>query len=182
MQPRIAALTNDQAPANSRTQLEQVGKALGMVPNLHRSLAHSPSALRAYMESTRALAGGRLSAALRERIAVATAATNGCGYCASAHTALGKGVGLDEDELRRNQAARSSDEKSAAALAFARDLIESRGAVSDARFEALRAAGFDDSEIVEIVAHVAHNAFTNLFNVFNRTEIDFPVVQLAQAG
>ena len=38
------------------------------------------------------------------------------------------------------------------------------------------AAGFDDSEIVEIIALVAENSFANYLNEAAKTDIDFPVV------
>ncbi len=178
MNPRIAALDDDQVPSASLALVQQTRRALGMVPNLHRSLAHSPAALRAYSETVRALAGGLLPAALREQIAVAAAGSNRCGYCASAHTALGKAAGLDEAELRRNLSATSSDPRTEIALAFVRELIEERGHVSEERVRALRDAGFRDGEIVELIAHAGMNLFTNLFNVFNGTSIDFPEVEI----
>lgn len=181
MQPRILPLSVDGAPEAARGILRATEGALGMLPNLHRTLAHAPAALRAYADAARALAGGRLSARLREQIAVAVAGTNGCAYCASAHTALGKGAGVAEDELAANVGAESADPQVAPVLALVRELIERRGRVSDASIQAVRAAGFGDAELVEIVAHVGLNTLTNLFNVFARTEIDFPKVELPVA-
>jgi len=181
MKPRILALADGQAPSDARAVLAQVQKAVGMVPNLHRTLAHAPAALRAYVSMAGALGGGVLPPALREQIAVATAATNGCSYCASAHTALGQLAGVDAEELSSNLRGEASDPRTAAALAFAKRLVEARGAVTDADLRAVREAGFSDAEVVEIIAHVGLNTFTNIFNVAARTEIDFPVVDLEQA-
>ncbi len=122
-----------------------------------------------------------LDARLREQIAVATAGANGCQYCASAHTVLGQGAGVARDELTRNLGGESADEKTAAALAFVRALLQERGDVADAELAAVRTAGFSEAEIVEIVAHVGLNTFTNMFNVLARTTIDFPIVDLAGA-
>jgi len=179
MKPRLTALDDGLAPDASRRILQQTEQALGMVPNLHRTLAHSPAALRAYAESVGALARGRLSAALREQVALTLAGANGCAYCAAAHTALGKGAGLDAAELQQNLAGESASPETAAALAFVGELLRNRGKVSDERLRAVRAAGFGDAEIVELVAHAGLNWFTNMFNVFNRTEVDFPAVELA---
>lgn len=181
LRPRIAPLSDDQVPAAARPVLERTRSAVGRVPNLHRTLAHAPAALRAYHETASALAGGVLAPRLREQIAVAAAATNGCAYCASAHTAIGKGLGLEAAELSRNLTGTSSDPRAAAALDFVRALIDTRGAVDDEQLAAVRDAGFSDAEIVEIVAHVGLNAFTNTFNVLARTEIDFPRVELGAA-
>jgi len=181
MEPRIPALSDEQASPDARPVFTQVRKAVDMVPNLHRTLAHAPAALRAYVSMAGALAGGILPPPLREQIAVATAAANSCAYCASAHTALGKLAGLEAGELASNLHGEATDPRAAAALTFARRLVETRGDVTEADFGALRDAGFGDAEIVEIIAHVGLNTFTNLFNVAVGTEIDFPVVQVEAA-
>lgn len=177
--PRILPLPDDEVPQSARAVLQRIGEALGKVPNLHRTLAHAPAALRAYTEASRALAGGVLPPHTREQIAVATAGLNRCSYCASAHTALGKAAGLDADELEQNLAGQSAEPRTAALLAFVRALVEQRGIVDDDQMQAMRDAGYGDAELVEVVAHVGLNTFTNTFNVFARTEIDFPRVEAA---
>ena len=47
---------------------------------------------------------------------------------------------------------------------------------------ALRAAGFDDQDIVEILAHVALNLFTNYVNVAFDVPLDFPAVELRKVA
>lgn len=178
MSPRLPALSNDDAPPASSEILTAVHDAVGMVPNLHRTLAHAPAALRAYTLTAQALAGGVLDARLRESLAILTAAKNGCVYCASAHTMIGRGLRIDDDELDRNLRGTSSDPRTAAALAFAAAVLETRGDVSDEQFALVRDAGFDDAQICEIVAHVGMNWFSNVFNVLARTEVDFPRIDL----
>ena len=106
---------------------------------------------------------------------------NGCDYCASAHTVMGKGAGVAEVELALNLKAESTDARTQAALTFAKKVVEARGRVSDADVATLREAGYDDGEIVEIVMHIGLNLFTNYFNHIVDTEIDFPVVKAAPA-
>ena len=55
----------------------------------------------------------------------------------------------------------SADPKVDAALAFTRAVLETRGGVSDADIERVRAAGYSDGEIAEIIAHVALSVLTN---------------------
>jgi alkylhydroperoxidase family enzyme len=54
--------------------------------------------------------------------------------------------------------------------------------VSDGDIATVRAAGFSDSQIVEIIAVVAETMFTNLLNVVAETDIDFPAVHAAGAA
>ena len=178
MAPRISALSNEQVTQPAARILESVERAVGMVPNLHRTLAHAPAALQAYVATASALSAGSLDAKLRESLAIAVGALNGCQYCASAHTTIGRGAGIDDTELSRNLRGESESKKVGAALAFAKALIEQRGALATSDLEKVRAF-FSDEEIVEIVSHVGMNMFTNMFNVLAQTEIDFPVVEFA---
>jgi alkylhydroperoxidase family enzyme len=95
---------------------------------------------------------------------------------------LGKKAGASADEMAQAQTGRSSDPKSAAALAFALKLVEERGQVTDADVQALRAQGFDDGGIVEIIAHVALNLFTNYINVALDVPVDFPSIKFRRAA
>lgn len=61
-------------------------------------------------------------------------------------------------------------------------MAKERGHVGDADISAVRNAGFTDAQIVEIVALVAESFLTNILNAVARTDIDFPVVQAAEAG
>ena len=173
----------DPAAADPKAQelLDAAKKKMGIVPNILKGLAQSPAALDAYLSLSGALGGAALGPKIREQIALATAGANGCDYCAAAHTAIGKSLGLDADELGRNLAGGSDDAKTAAALTFTNAVIESRGKVSDDELQTVRDAGFTDGEIVEIVAAIALNTYTNYFNRLADTEIDFPRVALATA-
>ena len=170
--------TNDSV----RRNFEAVQKQLGMVPNMMRTMAQSPAVLEAYLGFGATLRRGRLPAALQEQIALAVAETNTCDYCLSAHTALGRGAGLSDDELIAARDARASDPTAAAALEFARAVVEQRGDVRDQDLASARTAGYSDGDIAEIIAHVALNVFTNYFNRAAHTEIDFPLVTAGQAA
>jgi uncharacterized peroxidase-related enzyme len=175
--------TTDHAPAASRPLLETVQKQLGVVPNLFRLVAHSPAALEAYVGILGALGRGALPAATRERIALAVAEFDGCSYCLSAHTYLGRNLAkLDDAEIAANRRGASSDPRAAAALRFAVEVLRTRGHVSDGDLAAVKAAGYDDAQVVEIVMHVALNVFTNYVNEVARTDVDFPVVAARKAA
>ena len=173
----------DAAPAAAKPLLEAVKKQLGIVPNLFRVVANSPAALEGYLGLNGALAKGSLDARTRERIALAVAEINGCGYCLSAHTYLGKNVAkLDDAEITANRSGASNDIKADAAVRFAAKVVTARGHVGDADVAAVKAAGYDDAQIVEIVLHVALNTLTNYVNEVFKTDIDFPAVTARKAA
>jgi uncharacterized peroxidase-related enzyme len=174
--------TIDDAPTAARPMLEAVKKQLGVAPNLFRLVANSPAALEGYLGMSGALAKGSLPAQTRERIALTVAQINGCNYCLSAHTYLGKNLAkLDDAEIVANRHGSSHDPKADAAVRFAAKVVRERGHVGDADLQAVRMAGYDDAQIIEIVQHVALNTWTNYINEVAKTEIDFPAVEALDA-
>ena len=178
----VPAETAD-APEASRPMLEVVAKQLGRAPNMFRAVALSPQTLEGHLGLFGALAKGSLPPATRERIALAVAEVNGCGYCLAAHTYLGRNLAkLDDAEITANRNGASNDPKADPAVRFAAKVARERGHVSQADFAAVKAAGYSDAQTIEIVAHVALNTWTNIFNEVFQTEIDFPAVAPQRAA
>ena len=176
--PRIDPIQLDQAQGKAKAILEGVRKASGKTPNLLSTMAQSPAVLDAYVGFGRALGAGSLRAGVREQIAVAVSAANGCEYCTAAHTALGRKLGVADDELAAALTSASGDPKVEAALRFAVRIVEARGWVGDDDLQRVREAGYGDGEIAEIIATVAATTFSNYFNHVAQTEVDFPRVEV----
>ncbi len=177
--PRMKAIETTEADPKAKELLENVQKKMGMTPNLMRTMANSPAVLDAYLGFRNALGAGVLSPKLREQLALTVSELNGCQYCLAGHTALGKMVGLGDEEIADSRRGESPDRKTEAALQFARKVVSERGWVSDDDMAVVRAAGTSDAEISEIVAHVAVNIFSNYINHVAGTEVDFPEVEAA---
>jgi len=179
---RVAIPSLDNAPEASKPVLDAVHKQLGVVPNLFRLIANSPNVLGGYVGFSGAL-NKTLDVKTRERIALAVAQVNACDYCLSAHTYLATNLAkMSPEEIALNRKGASGDQKANAAVSFAAKVTQARGHVSDADIAEVRAAGFEDAQIVEIVALVAENCFTNFLNEVAKTDIDFPVVLAAEAA
>jgi AhpD family alkylhydroperoxidase len=144
----------------------------------------SPSkALKGYLGLGSALSSAQLDVKTQERVVLAVAEINGCDYCLSAHTYLGRNVAkLDDAEITANRNGTSSDLKASAAVRFAAQIVKARGHVTDEELAPVVAAGFSAAETVEIVLTVALNTFTNYINEVAKTEIDFPVVTTRRAA
>ena len=174
---RIATPAVAETPAASLPLLEGVKKQLGVVPNLFRVISNSPAALQGHLDLHGALSKGKLSGATRERIAIAVAELDGCDYCLSAHTYIGKNLlKLDDAELAANREGTSNDPKADAVVRFATAVVRKRGRVNDDDIRAVKLAGYDDAAVVEIVQNVALNIWTNYLNEVAQTEVDFPVL------
>jgi uncharacterized peroxidase-related enzyme len=180
---RIAIPTIEDAPAKSQPILRNYVQVLGVVPNFFAMISQSPDALKAIADMHAAL-GKSLGHKTRERIHIMTAEVNGCSYCLSAHTYLGGKLQLSSEDMELNREGHSTDPKADAALQFAHKVARSRGHIEDADVEAVRAAGFNEAEIIDIVAETAFSFITNIFNNTFKTETDatFPALHTKKAA
>ncbi|MVU81191.1 carboxymuconolactone decarboxylase family protein [Nocardia sp. ET3-3] len=160
------------APVQDHPLFDQVQQRMGRVPNMTKVMANSTPVLEGYLGLMGALKKASLPGPTSERIALTVGASNECGYCVAAHTFAGKRVAkLSDAEVEAAKAGTSEDAKEAAAVAFARELTESRGKADPA--EAL-AAGWTEEQVLEIVALVALQTLTNYVNKVAQTENDWP--------
>lgn len=177
---RIPTIDPKQATGKAQELLNGVQAKLGMTPNLMRVMANSPAALEAFLQFSESLGRGALTVKTREQIALAVAQANSCDYCLSAHSAIGKSVGLTTEQIRDARGGTSVDGKSNAILHLTAQVVDKRGFVSDEDLAVARDAGVTDAEIAEVVANTALNLFTNYFNHVAETEVDFPAVEPLQ--
>src|SRR5690242_6814338 len=106
--PHIAPVTQPSGKAQSL--LDAVQSKFGATPNLFRTFAHSPAALEAALALFGAVDANALGGKLSEKLAVAVADANGCQYCLSAHTYIGKHVAkLDDQSLDAARSGHSQD-------------------------------------------------------------------------
>lgn len=178
---RLTIIDPAHAQADAKPLLDAVHSSLGIVPNFIRVLANAPVALEGFLGLYIIASKGALDVGTRERIALAVAERNGCQYCVSAHTSIGKSVGLSDSEIQAARHGTSEETEAAAAVKFARALVASMGEVSSAEFQAAKDV-LTDEEIVEVIAHVALNLFTNILGKSTRVAIDFPEVSLLKAA
>jgi uncharacterized peroxidase-related enzyme len=174
MTQRIPSIQPNDAAGKTKELFDGVKAKIGLVPNIYKVIAQSPTGLEGVLQFSGALASGSLDAATRERIALAVANVNGCDYCNAAHTAVAKSLKLSGEEIEANRQGHSSDAQANVAVAFARKVAVTRADVTEGDVQALREAGYFEAQIVEIVLNVAFNVVTNYVNEAFKTDIDFP--------
>ncbi|MBC7846918.1 MAG: carboxymuconolactone decarboxylase family protein [Flavobacterium sp.] len=175
---RLTALDPDDSTNKSKELFDVIKKKMGMVPNMMRTMGNSPSVLNGYLGFSGALEGASLGSKLSELIALTVANENGCDYCNAAHTFVGGKKGIDSNAIDMARDGFSTDLKTKAALEFAKEVLATKGRVSDISIESIKNAGYNDGAIAEIIASVALSVFTNYFNNVADTEIDFPKLSL----
>ncbi|MEL6397387.1 MAG: carboxymuconolactone decarboxylase family protein, partial [Planctomycetota bacterium] len=123
-------------PGSAAGEVKEIfdGPLAGKHFNIFKGMANSPAVLRLYLKMNEALAGASLSDKEKEIVQLVVGQANGCDYCLAAHTAIGKGAGLSEDQTK--QARRGSvegDAKLGALSKFAAALHEKKGFVGERR-------------------------------------------------
>lgn len=171
---RLNSVNPQVATGRAKELLDAVQQAFGMVPNTARVMVNSPAVLDSFLAFSTAMGGARIGSKLHNQLKLTTSETNSCSYCTSILSAVAPSAGLTADDILAGRTGHSEDRHTKAALAFANDVLENRGKVSNQQLAAVREAGFGDAEIVEIVASVVLGCFTNFLNNVADTELDIP--------
>ena len=124
---RLNQIAPETATGRTKDLLDAVKGKLGLVPNMTRAMANAPAVLEGYLELSGALGKGTLPARTREQLALAIGQANGCDYCVSAHSAIGKMVGLTADQIRDSRLGTAVDSKNETLIRFARKVLETAG-------------------------------------------------------
>src|SRR5260370_38669342 len=101
---------------------------------------------------------------LGEELPIALERTNGCEYCATAHSTTAKIAGLDEADVVAALQGESEDVREAADLRVATAEVEKRGRIDFADFKAVNDARFKSGEVKEVDADVIVTIVTTYFN------------------
>jgi uncharacterized peroxidase-related enzyme len=166
--------STDDAPEASRPALNAISQQLGFTPNSFKLMSLSPSALSGVVALQGALSR-TIDARTRDVVALAVSQASGCHYCLSAHSHTAAQFNrATAEEIALARQGRSDDPKRQAAGTFARRVVEERGKVTDADLDAVRNAGYNDKQVVELVALTAQFLLSNFMNNVADTDIDFP--------
>lgn len=153
------------APAEAAAVLSAARERYGFVPNLAAYIAESPLVLGAVLKLSEQFDQSSLSAQEQQLVLITVSAMNGCSYCKTAHTALGKKAGLNDATLRSIIAFEPLDDPRLEALrAFTMAVVEQRGRVDELTIRAFLNAGFSKAQVFEVVLGIAMKTITNYSN------------------
>lgn len=128
---RINPVTFNDIDIGTKEALTAVKAKLGVLPNIFTTFAQSPVTLKAYLELSETLAEGKLSGKERELIAIAVAQENESAYCLGAHAAIGRGEGLNENDISQARQFKAANAKDEAIINFVLQVLPTRGDISD---------------------------------------------------
>lgn len=171
--------SRDEVSTDNQAIFDNLNKALGFVPNLYAFYAKNDTALGDYLALQNRKSS--LKAKEREIVNLVVSEVNGCRYCQSAHTALGKMNGFSDEqilELRTGNA--SFDEKYHALAEFVREVAMNRGNASDSVKDAFFDAGYTEANMIDVVIVIGDKVISNYIHNLAGFEIDFPLAPVLE--
>ena len=166
--------TRDEVSATNQAIFDNLKKAIGFTPNLYAYFAKSETALGDYVAFQNRKS--TLRAKEREVINLVTSQINGCRYCQSAHTAIGKMNGFTDEQILQIRTGEAPFDSKLDALAkFTASVVENKGRATIDSKEAFFAAGYTEANMVDAVIIVGDKIISNYIHNLTGFEIDFPL-------
>jgi len=172
----LKAPTRAEVSENNQAIFDSLQKGLGFVPNLYAYFGKNDTALGDYL----ALQNRKntLKGKEREVINLVTSQVNGCRYCQSAHTVLGKMFGFTEEEvLEIRKGGFSSDVKLDALAKFVKAVVENKAKIADDVKENFFNAGYNEANMIDVIIVVGDKIISNYIHALTGLEIDFPLAE-----
>jgi len=164
----------EEVSENNQAIFDNLEKAVGFVPNLYATYAHSENALANYLALSNAKTS--LTAKQKEVVNLAVSQVNNCVYCLSAHTAIGKMNGFSEYEILELRAGHASFDIKLDALArLSKNITESRGATDETVVENFLNAGWTKENLIDTIVLVGDKTISNYLHKTTQVPVDFPV-------
>ncbi|PCR94363.1 carboxymuconolactone decarboxylase family protein [Pseudomonas sp. 91RF] len=171
---RVTLHTLQSAPEAARPFLENAQKNSGFIPNLLAVLANAPAALETYVTVSALNGKAELSLAEREVVQLIAATNHGCDFCVAGHTAvaLNKAKLPQEVVSALRERATVPEQKLETLAAFTREVIATRGNVSEQTYNQFKAAGYTEGNALEVILGVSLATLCNFANVFADTPLN----------
>lgn len=168
--------TRENVSENNQALFDNLEKAVGFVPNMYAFFAHSSTALGDYL----ALQNRKNSLNFKEKevINLIVSQLNGCNYCKSAHTEMGKMAGFTAEEIFEIRRANISfNSKLNALVQLTKEVVEQKGEVSEKVKSNFFEVGYNTENLVDIVMTIGDKIMTNYLFALVKVPIDFPMAK-----
>ncbi len=175
--------TVETAPKGASEVLSRVVERYGFIPNLAAFVAESPVTLDAIMNLSEFFDKTSLGKQEQQIVLITVSAMNGCDYCKTVHTALGRMAEVDAEIIRNTLALQPlADAKLEALRHFTQQLLEKQGYANDDEIKAFLDAGYSRSQVFEVVMGIALKTLTNFSNHLAGAVPNPQFIEMAQAA
>ncbi len=165
--------TRNEVGSTNQAIFDNLNKALGFVPNLYATIAYSNTGLERYLAYQNAKT--TLSNKEKEAVNLIVSQVNGCVYCQSAHTVIGKMNGFSDEQVLDIRRGKSSDNKLNALVALAADITKNKGRANEATVDAFFAQGYTKENLVDLILQVSDKTAMNYLHNLTKVPVDFPL-------
>ncbi|MFD0503443.1 carboxymuconolactone decarboxylase family protein [Streptomyces chiangmaiensis] len=168
-----ARTLNDQDPAVAEV-LAKAKAQTGMIPNMYARMANAPGLLETYLNGYNAFrSGSGFTPAEQETVLLTISRVNGCTYCVAAHSTL---ADMNKVPAEVTDAIRDGkplpDARLDALSTFTAAMVEGRGLPTADQVDAFLAAGFAETDILQVVLAVSVKTISNYTNHLFHTPVD----------
>jgi AhpD family alkylhydroperoxidase len=167
--------TIDSAPERSRALLRRLESSVGMVPSLAAAMAESPALLEGFLAVREIYHRASFTPAEIEVLSLTSAYENGCTWCMAFHSAIATMKGVPADVIQALREGGRPDHPRLGPLSeFAREMVRTRGEVSQDVHDRLLAAGFTRAQTLEVVLGMAFSLMANYAGHLANAPLDAP--------
>lgn len=171
----LRPLTAETASGQAAELLRGAKKNLGFVPNMYAEMAQAPGLLSTYLHGYdwfRKHSG--FTPAEQEVVLLAISRDNACHYCVAAHSMIGEKLsGVPGDTLRALRDGTQIPDTRLRALAhFTNLMVRTRGNPSREDMQEFVAAGFSETQVLQVLLAIAVKTISNYSNHLFETPVD----------
>lgn len=172
--------TIETAAEDAKESLEGAMKKFGFVPNLLAVMAAAPSLLTTYLTADMLFDETSFDPTERQVVMLTTSYENGCEYCMGAHSAMSTMQKIPDDVVQALRAGRPiTDPKLEALRRLTSAIVTSRGFPSSEVVAAFHAAGYTQTQALEVVLGVGFKILANYTNHIAATPLDKAFAKVA---
>ncbi|NMM48521.1 carboxymuconolactone decarboxylase family protein [Marinigracilibium pacificum] len=166
--------TREEVSGKNQEIFDTLNKNLGFVPNLYAYYAKNENALGDYLAFQNRKS--TLRAKEKEVINLVVSQYNGCRYCQSAHTALGKMNGFTDEQIIEIRTGKATFDTKLDALArFTLSTIENKGKASGEAKANFFESGYTEADLIDVAMVIGEKTVSNFIHNLTDFEIDFPL-------
>jgi alkylhydroperoxidase family enzyme len=148
--------TLETAPEKSQPALQGLKQNFGFIPNAAATMAGNPVLINAFVASFGSFHGGSLSESEKQTVLLTNAVALECPWTVAFHSTIAAKAGVAASDVAAIRSRKSPADRKLAALSdLARTLIERQGHGVDPAVDKFVAAGYTQTQVLEVIAGIA---------------------------
>lgn len=170
--------TREEVAPTNQAIFDNLKKALGFVPNLYATIGYSENGLARYLAYQNAKT--TLSNKEKEAVNLIVSQINGCIYCQSAHTVIGKMNGFTDEQLINIRRGTSDNPKLNSLVKLAASITKKHGKADEVLIEDFFAQGYNKENLIDLILQISDKVAMNYVHNLTQVPVDFPLASLLE--